>query len=157
MAKNLKLYAISMVDRLRKPFESFEDSLFLWMYVADRPLISCLVYGTHIASASYSIFTHSFRACFCTFDQQLMYVFIFLGAWLSWILQDIREFGSLRVVDIQAAPPSTPGPGVQRWPTFSVTILPVFGGKRDSENLVGSAHKQPWRPPAANMCPLWII
>ena len=36
----------------------------------------------------------------------------------------------------------------------SVTILPVFGGKCDSENLVGSAHKQPWRPPAANMGPL---
>ena len=26
---------------------------------------------------------------------------------------------------------------------YSVTILPVFGGKCDSENLVGSAHKQP--------------
>ena len=47
---------------------------------------------------------------------------------------------------------------VHTWATkkanFSVTILPVFGGKRDSENLVGSAHKQPWWPPAANMCPL---
>ena len=40
---------------------------------------------------------------------------------------------------------------------FSVTILPVFGGKCDSENLVGSTHKQPWRPPAANMCPLLLI
>ena len=37
---------------------------------------------------------------------------------------------------------------------LSVTILPVFGGKTDLENLVGSAQKQPWRPPAANMCPL---
>ena len=37
---------------------------------------------------------------------------------------------------------------------FSVTILPVFGGKCDSENLVGSAHTQPWWPPAENMGPL---
>ena len=32
----------------------------------------------------------------------------------------------------------------------SVTIFPVFGGKRDSANLVASGHKKLWRPPAAN-------
>ena len=40
---------------------------------------------------------------------------------------------------------------------YSVTILPVFGGKCDSENLVGPAHKQVWQPPAANMGPLGPI
>ena len=39
----------------------------------------------------------------------------------------------------------------------SLTITPVFGGKCDLEYLVGSAHKQPWRPPAANMGPLCLI
>ena len=39
----------------------------------------------------------------------------------------------------------------------SVTIFPVFGGLCDSENLVGSAHKHPMRPPAANMGPLRLI
>ena len=33
----------------------------------------------------------------------------------------------------------------------SVTILPVCGGKHDFENLVSSAHKQLWRPLAANV------
>ena len=39
----------------------------------------------------------------------------------------------------------------------SLTITPVFGGICDLEYLVGSAHKQPWRPPAKNMGPLCLI
>ena len=39
----------------------------------------------------------------------------------------------------------------------SLTITPVFGGKCDLEYLMGSAHKQPWRPPATNIGPLCLI
>ena len=52
---------------------------------------------------------------------------------------DIREFARRAILDSwtspttpRAAPQSTPGQ--QRQPNFSVTILPVFGGKCDSES-----------------------
>ena len=32
-----------------------------------------------------------------------------------------------------------------------VTILPVLTGRSDSEGLVGSTHKQQWRPAVANI------
>ena len=61
------------------------------------------------------------------------------------LLLDILEFGSLRVLDMQTADhgPSKVNTWSIKMSYLNVTIFPVFGGKCDSENLVGSAHKQP--------------
>ena len=85
-----------------------------------------------------------------------MYVYIFQEEWLTRNLTNILESGSLRVLDMQTGDhgPSKVNTWGRNMSYLSVTILPVFGGKCDSENLVGSDHKQPWRPPAANMSPL---
>ncbi len=36
-------------------------------------------------------------------------------------------------------------------PMIIVTIVPIFAGTCDLENLVATGHKKIWRPPAANM------
>ena len=65
-----------------------------------------------------------------------MYVYIFQEEWLTRNLTNILESGSLRVLDMQTGDhgPSKVNTWGRNMSYLSVTILPVFGGKCDSES-----------------------